>query len=311
MSGDENTDVDDVEDEVVVVDTKKDDDEISPLKEISNFGANGGWSLDDSYNLVKIVDDKGAHVPGILVEETWNKVVDDFNQVWSGKPYSSYHYLKKRYEKLLAQSIEKDPDSESLGDDEAKLWSLLVDHRKEIKIKNRKKAEGKKKKDSDAELIRQGKEERDIASVAVINNTVTRLGGKEWVFKDGKVVAKKEDGSEFEVKIERLGENTNGGVGGHGATAAAALLEIAKARQASEETKFKLMVEEAKLKEAAEQRRHEAEMTQREQQFQLQMQQFQLQYMTMCAQLSQSGIPLPSVLGGAFGSGIGSCFRHQ
>lgn len=295
MSGEELADDDDSEDEVVIVDTKKKDSKDDALKEIGNFGLR--WELEGSYNLVKIVDEHGAHAPDKPIKEIWTEVVDDFNEVWKGKPHETCRGLKLRCEKLLAQSTKKGPGSQGMSDNEAKLWLLLEDHQRETQAKSKEKANKKKKKGSDAELARQGKEERDIASVAATDNTVTRLGGKEWTFAGGKLVAKKEDGTEFEVKMENIGK-TPGGGGGHGATAASALLEMAKARQASEESKAKLMMEEARLRESAAQRRHEEEMKQRDQQFQVQMQQLQLSLsqMAMIAQLSQSGIAIPPMM---------------
>jgi hypothetical protein len=261
----------------------------------------------------------GSHEAHIAdaIEDTWAKVVDDFNEVWQGKPYTTYRSLKGRYNKLLQQSVNKDPDSESFNDSEAQLWSMLEDHRRDIAAKNLEKAKGKNKKDKDDELAQQGKQERDIASVAVINRAVTRLGGKSWAFQGGKVVATKEDGTKINVNMEDIVSTPGGGGGGgRGATAASALLEMAKARQASEEKKYQLMKEEAQLKAAADQLRYEAkmkqkeaemiqkeqqfeaEMKQRDQQFALQMQQFQLQHMAMFAQLQQSGIAFPPMMFG-------------
>jgi hypothetical protein len=91
------------------------------------------------------------------------------------------------------------------------------------------KAKGKSKKDKDDEIAQQGKQERDIASVAVINRAVTWLGGKSWAFLGGKVVATKEDGTKINVNVEDIVSTPGGGGGGgRSATAASALLEMAK-----------------------------------------------------------------------------------
>ena len=131
------------------------------------------------------------------------------------------------------------------------------------------------------------------------------MGGAEWTFKDGKVVAKKGDGSEFDIKMEDIETKSNGG-GGRGATAASALMEIAKARQQSDEKKYEQMRQAAELKDKADQRRHEAEMKQQEQHFQLHMQQLQMQQLALFAQLSQSGIQVPPMFGNAQGANLGA-----
>jgi hypothetical protein len=40
----------------------------------------------------------GSHEAHIAdaIEDTWAKVVDDFNEVWQGKPYTTYRSLKGR-----------------------------------------------------------------------------------------------------------------------------------------------------------------------------------------------------------------------
>ena len=255
---------------------------------------------------MKIVEEKGAHCARSgSIQSTWSDVLAEFNARTKGKKYSTYRTLQKQYYRLVSESVSKDPDSEKLTEFEASLWSTLEDHRRVIKEMDDKKSESSKKKDADAELARQGKEERDIASMAVINNKVQRMGGAEWTFKDGKIVAKKEDGSKFDIKMEDIDFKTNGS-GGRGATAASALLEIAKARQESDDKKYQQMRQEAELRDKADQRRHESEMKQRDQQFQIQMQQFQLQQMALLAQLSQSGIPIPPMFGNACAGALSS-----
>ena len=298
MPSDKDDSDDDSQDEVVVMGTNKNDAKKSPLKEISNLGG-AGWNLESCYSLVKIVDEKGAYCAKTgAIENTWTEVLAEYNVRTKGKKYETYRTLKNQYSKLVSESAWKDPDSEKMSDSEASLWAMLEDHRRVINEMNNKKSESSKKKDADAELARQGKEERDIASMAVINNKVQRMGGAEWTFKDGKVVAKKEDGSEFDIRMEDIEIKPNGS-SGRGATAASALMEIAKARQQSDEKKYEQMRQAAELKDKADQRRHEEEMKQREQHFQLQMQQLQVQQLALFAQLSQSGIPVPPMFGNA------------
>lgn len=290
MSGEEhNTDGDDSDDEVVVVNKKKGSKD-SPLVEKSDSERNAAvvWTVEDSYNLVTIVNTFEAHIAETgSIRTTWMNVVELFNEAWKGKPFKTYRNLKERYEKLLKESSHKDPDDENIRENEAKLWSLLEDHRNDRMKMNE---DIKNKKTADAKLVQQGKEERDIASAAIIDREVKRLGGTEWSFdcKQSKIVATKDDGTTFEVDKKDLLPGTS-----RGGSVASALAEMAKARQETEKERLEVLKMEAKLRDEADQRRHNAEMMQREQQFQLQMQQFQLQQMAMLAQLSQSGVAIP------------------
>jgi hypothetical protein len=68
----------------------------TPLKELGNFGVTAEdytWKSSDSLNLAIVVGSHEAHIAD-AIEDTWAKVVDDFNEVWQGKPYTMYRSLK-------------------------------------------------------------------------------------------------------------------------------------------------------------------------------------------------------------------------
>jgi hypothetical protein len=72
------------DEEVVIVDTKKKDRVGTPLKELGNFGVTAegyAWKSSDSLNLAIVVGSHEAHIAD-AIEDTWAKVVDDFNEVW-------------------------------------------------------------------------------------------------------------------------------------------------------------------------------------------------------------------------------------
>jgi hypothetical protein len=218
--------------------------------------------------------------------------------------------------------MDNDPDNDpTFTEKEANLWSKLEDQRIEIAAKEQEEKKSKDKKKSDAELVRQGKEERDVASKAMIGREVTRLGGRSWKFDGDKVVAEKEDGSEFSISWDELNpKKEKGNSGGRAGNVAQALQAMAEARAASEEYKLKLMTKQMEMKdkadqrmmemkEKADQRRHQEEMKQRElemkqqeQQFQLQIQQFEMQRLTLLAQLSQANIPISPTM--MIGNGV-------
>lgn len=76
------------------------------MKEIGNFGLR--WELEGSYNLVKIVDEHGAHAPDKPIKEIWTEVVDDFNEVWKGKPHETCRGLKLRCEREITSPVDEE-----------------------------------------------------------------------------------------------------------------------------------------------------------------------------------------------------------
>jgi hypothetical protein len=267
---------------------------IDLTKDSSKSGSGKFWTTSRKNTLVQIVNEKRAHLPRPKhTGETWDAVAAVFKER-TGESFTG-RTLQTRYKALLAESVEKDPNNESMfTDEEAELWSTLEDHRLEIAEKEREdtKAAEKKKTKEDA-LIKQGKEARDNASTAMINGTVARMGGKKWRFDGDKIVATKEDGTEFNIDYADLKDDKKGGNGGRKASIAEALKSMADARQQAEHEKFEMLKLEIESKERAEQRRHDAEVKQREQQFQLQQQQQQIQFMVAYMQMVKSGITLP------------------
>ena len=298
MSSDD--DDDDEEEEVVVVGTKK-----SPLKEVKEAanGGGSGWTIAEKTSLVTIVGEKGAHIPPKnKVQEKWKEVMSEVN-IRMNKQYSRWRTLQDKYKDLVSESVGKDPDNDAkFTDAEAELWSKLEDQRQEIAKEAAKEKKAKDKKDSELrKLIREGKEERDVASKAMIDGVVTRLGGQSWVFDGDEVKAKKEDGTEFRITLDDIKDNKTGS-GGRGGTVAQVMKELAERRMT-------VMLEEMKLKAQADQQRFELEMQQRKEemkqrdhQHEASMRAAETQRLMLLTQLARGGGIDPAVLA-AFGGG--------
>jgi hypothetical protein len=299
MSSDDSDD-DDEEEEVVVLGTNK-----SPLKEVKEAANRGGsgWTIAEKTSFVTIVGEKGAHIPPKnKVTETWKEVMSEV-KIRMNKQYSRWRTLQDKYKDLVSESVGKDPDNDAqFTEEEADLWSKLEDQRKEIAKEVANEKEAKDKKDSELrKLTREGKEERDVASKAMINGVVTRLGGQSWVFDGDEVKAKREDGTEFHITLDDIKKMDNKtGSGGRGGTVAQVVKELAERRMT-------VMLEEMKLKAQADQQRFELEMQQRKEemrqrdhQHEASMRAADTQRLMLLTQLARGGGIDPAVLA-AFG----------